>query len=129
MNGRDELRDVQEPRASLGEEREDRFRRRNYVRPTVDIYATDLEMVVLADMAGVNKKGLDVSLDKDELVIEGRAAGREEEESALPWGYYRRFRLRTAFERGGIKAALRAGILRISLPKAPSERRQPISVD
>ncbi len=129
MNSRDELRDERDSRASLREEREARFRRRNYARPAVDIYATDAEMVVLADMPGVQKGDLDITLDKDELVIEAVVAGREAAESALPWGYHRRFRLRTAFDRNRIRAGLRGGILRVVLPKAGGERPQKVAID
>jgi HSP20 family molecular chaperone IbpA len=126
---RDELRDLQEARPSSDEERQARRRRRNFARPPVDIYATDTEMVVLADMPGVQKGDLDITLERDELIIEARAAGREKEESALPWGYYRRFKLRTAFDRNRIQASLKGGVLRITLPKAPSERPQKVAVD
>ncbi len=128
-SGNDELRDVSEHDTTSQEEREARFRRRRYVRPAVDIFATDTEMVVLADMPGVKKGAAQVTLERDDLVIEGKAAGREEEESALPWGYYRRFKLRTAFEREGIRASLRGGVLRITLPKAASERARQVAIE
>jgi len=129
MGSKDDLSDNQDPRESLGVERDARVRRRNYGRPAVDIYSTDVEMVVLADMPGVQKSDLDVTLEKDELVIEGRVAGREESESALPWGYHRRFRLRTNFDRDRIRAGIRGGVLRVVLPKAVGERSQQVPVD
>jgi len=129
MSSSDELRDSRDSRASVSEEREARVRRRNYARPAVDIYATDEEMVVLADMPGVQKADLDITLEKDELIIEGKVAGREASESALAWGYHRRFRLRTDFDRNRIKAGLRGGVLRVVLPKAVSERAQKVAVD
>lgn len=130
MSGdRDEIQDVYEPRPSASEERESRLSRRNYQRPAVDIYSTEDKMVVLADMPGARKEDLDLLLDKDELVIEARVHGRREEESALPWGYQRRFRLRTAFDRKAIRAKLRGGILEVTLPKAARERSQKISID
>lgn len=127
--GNDELQDVDEHARTAEEEREARYKRRRYVRPAVDIYATDEEMVVLADMPGVRKGDVQVTLERDDLIIEGRAAGREAEESALPWGYYRRFKLRTAFERERIRASLRGGVLRVNLPKAPSERARKVVVE
>jgi HSP20 family protein len=125
----DELRDTRDSRAAAGEEREAKYRRRNYARPSVDIYSTDAEMVILADMPGLHKSDLEVTLERDELVIEGKIAGRESEESSLPWGYHRRFRLRTQFERSGIRAQLRAGILHITLPKAGTERPQKLTIE
>jgi HSP20 family protein len=125
---RDELHDV-DPDPTPGEERESRMRRRNYVRPEVDIYSTDSEMVVTADVPGVGKKDLNVTLDRDELVIEAVAAGRADDESSLPWGYYRRFRLRTSFDRDAITAHVEGGILEITLPKAASEQPKSVTVD
>jgi HSP20 family protein len=125
---KDELREAQQSTATR-EEREARARRRRYVRPLVDIYSTGSEMVVLADLPGVQKDAVDVTVERDELDIEAKAAGRAEQESTLPWGYYRRFRLKTAFDRERIAAALENGILRISLPKAASEQARKVSVD
>ncbi len=108
---------------------EARGRRRRYVRPPVDIYATEREMVVTADVPGVRKADINVSLEGDELVIEGPVSGRQEEESSLPWGYYRRFKLRTAFERGRIAAHLEGGVLKVTLPKTAAESSQSIPID
>jgi len=129
MSSSDELRDSRDSRASVGEEREARIKRKNYARPAVDIYATDSEMVVLADMPGVQKGDLEITLEKDELIIQGKVAGRAAAESTLPWGYHRRFRLRTDFDRNRIKAGLRGGVLRVVLPKAASEQAQKVAVD
>jgi len=125
---KDELREAQQSTATR-EEREARARRRRYVRPLVDIYSTGSEMVVLADLPGVQKGAVDVTVERDELVIEAKAADRAEQESTLPWGYYRRFRLKTAFDRERIAAALENGILRVTLPKAASEQTRKVSVD
>ncbi|MGD8866989.1 MAG: Hsp20/alpha crystallin family protein [Gemmatimonadales bacterium] len=127
--GPDELRDVQDSRASLKNEREARLRRRRYSRPNVDIYSTDTEMVVLADMPGVTKDDLEVALEEDDLIIEGPVRGRSEQESALPWGYYRRFKLRTPFDRSRIRAGIRGGVLRINLPKAMNQQKEKVPVD
>lgn len=115
--------------ADPAKERESRSRRSHYFRPEVDVYSTETEMVVLADMPGVRKEDVEVSIHRDELVIEAPAAGRKEEESSLPWGYYRRFKLRTDFDRERIHGHLDEGILRITLPKAISERSRKVSVD
>ncbi|UCC48404.1 MAG: Hsp20/alpha crystallin family protein [Gemmatimonadota bacterium] len=125
----DELRDVPGAGPSAGEDREARARRRHYARPAVDIYSTESEMVVLADMPGVRKGDLEITLERDELTIEGKIAGRREAESTLPWGYHRRFKLRTAFDRERIQASLEEGILRVTLPKAATEQARKIAVD
>lgn len=124
----DELRDTPGG-SSEQEDREARLRRRRYTRPPVDIYSTDTEMVVLADMPGVGKEDLQVSLEGDELVIEGAIAGRPEEESALAWGYVRRFKLRTPFDHDQIKAHLENGVLEVTLPKLDTDLAKKIEID
>ncbi len=125
----DELRDEPGRGPSASEQREARARRRNFARPAVDIYANDAEMVVLADMPGVEKRALDITLQGDELIIEGTIAGRREEESGLPWGFHRRFRLRTPFDRDRIRARLDDGILEVHLPKAATAQTRKVSID
>lgn len=125
----DELRDTAHERPDATEERQSRARRRNFERPAVDIYSTETEMVVLADMPGVQKPELDITLEGDELVIEGSIHERRRRESALPWGFYRRFKLRTPFDRERIRARLQDGILKISLPKPGGTQARKVSVE
>lgn len=127
MTEKDELRDPGVDRPP-DEEAEGQARRRHYARPSVDIYATETEMVVLADLPGVKKSDLDITLERDELIIEAKVEGREKQESKLPWGYHRRFKLRTPFERDRIRASLEGGILHITLPKSASERAKKVEV-
>jgi HSP20 family protein len=127
--GDDELRDLGGPGSPSDAERETRLRRRHYARPAVDIYSTDTEMVVLADLPGVRKSELAITLERDELVIEGRITGREEEESSLPWGYHRRFKLRSAFERDRIRGHIDGGVLEVRLPKSSGEQPRKVALD
>lgn len=124
----DELRDTPGD-STEHEDREARLRRRRYTRPPVDIYSTDTEMVVLADMPGVEKGDLQVRLEQEELVIEGPAAGRREEESGLAWGYVRRFKLRTPFDHDRIKAHLENGVLEVTLPKLETDLAKKIEIE
>lgn len=92
--------------------------RHRYVRPDVDIYSTAEAVVLMVDMPGVTKEDLEVGIEGNELVIDGRVTERIEGESRLPWGYYRRFRLSSAIDREGVHAKLNDGVLRIELAKA-----------
>lgn len=114
MNERNEIQDAET--VSTGN-RERRTRHLRYVRPAVDIHSTDSEVVLLADVPGVRKSELVVEVEGDYLAIEGRVAGRRERESALPWGYHRRFRLSPGIDRDRIKARLEDGVLRVRLSK------------
>lgn len=109
--------------------RTESWKRQRYVRPDVDIFSTDSEVLLLADVPGVPQEDLDLRIEGNELVIEGKAAGREESESRLPWGYYRRFRLSSAVERDRIQAKLEGGVLRITLGKVGAGRAKKVEIE
>ncbi len=122
----DEIRD--DDSTHFGSESEERSRRRRYARPAVDIHSNDKEITVVADVPGMKKSDLDVTVDGDDLVIDGPAASRQERESALPWGYYRRFRLRSLIDKDRIGASLEGGVLRVTLPRAAPEPAKKVNI-
>lgn len=104
-------------------------------QPPVDIFETLDELVVVADMPGVQPDGVDVDLEGDELSIEGRVS-RADYEGLKPLyveygvgGYYRKFALGEMVDRAGIKAQLKNGVLVLKLPKAETARPRRISVE
>lgn len=121
----DEIRDEDPGRHERGEGAQ----RRRSVRPNVDIFASDEEFVILADVPGLAKADLDITVDGDDLVIDGSIAGRQERESTLPWAYHRRFRLRSHIDRDKIEAHLEGGVLRLTLPRAEPEAAKKVSVE
>jgi HSP20 family protein len=89
----------------------------------VDIYETEKELVLLADLPGVEANCLEVSLKDDNLSIVGRtASGQEEGESLLEeyrtGNYFRNFLVAEAVDQSAITASLNDGVLRLVLPKA-----------
>ena len=116
------------------ERAEEATRPGTYFQPTVDIFETPEELVVLADMPGVPGDGLDIRLDGDELTIEGRVKG-DDYQGLKPLhveygvgGYYRRFTLGETVDRDKINAQLRNGVLALRLPKAERARTRRIAV-
>ncbi len=106
----------------------------SYFTPAVDIYETGDEIVLLADMPGVEPGDLDVDLNDDELTIVGRVGAVDDEGVELlseyrVGSYYRTFRISDAVDRAGIKAVLSDGVLSLALPKAAKAvpRKIPIS--
>src|SRR5438128_11911346 len=89
--------------------------------PRVDIYENDKAYVILADMPDVSTGGLDVTCERDELIIRGlvdrpgRAPDYQEFELA---NYYRVFSLTEDLDSTGIDARLRDGVLRLEIPKS-----------
>ncbi len=117
------------------ERREETTRPGAYFQPTVDIFETKDELVLVADMPGVPSDGVDVDVEGDELSIEGRV--RSSDYDGLKplhveygvGGYYRRFTLGELIDREGIKAQLKDGVLVLRLPKAERARARRITVD
>lgn len=101
------------------------------VAPAVDIYETDKAFVLLADMPGVARDGLDVVAERNELVIRGRvdppASTPDYQEFELA-SYYRTFTLTDDLDTEGISATLRDGVLRVEIPKSPKVQPKKIPV-
>lgn len=94
-----------------------------YFTPAVDIYETENELVLLADMPGVDVDGLDIDLKDDTLSIIGRIGTNEPEGEVLLTeyrlgNYFRNFCLTDAVDQSRISATLSDGVLKMTLPKA-----------
>jgi HSP20 family protein len=105
-----------------------------YFVPTVDIFETPDELMLVADVPGVPPDGVQVHLEGDELTIEGRVSPAEYE-GLKPLhveygvgGYFRRFTLGEAIDREHIQANVRNGTLSLRLPKAEQARPRRIEV-
>lgn len=100
---------------------EDAYRR---FRPAADILEDSTSFAILLDVPGVKPTDVDVSLDREVLSVTAkRTVGVSE-----PVLYERRFNLRDGIERDKVNAELKAGVLRLSLPKAESSQPTQIPV-
>ncbi|MDA8242044.1 MAG: Hsp20/alpha crystallin family protein [Nitrospiraceae bacterium] len=112
----------------------ERTRARKVYTPAVDIIEKKGEIVVVADMPGVDEKSLDVTLEKNVLTLYGKV------EPAIPEGhrlivseygigdYQRVFAISDEIDRDRIRATVKSGVLRLMLPKAESAKTRKISV-
>ncbi len=132
------------PPASRGRERDrvpvqqpegtERTRTRPVYAPQVDIIETEDALEVLADMPGVTKDSVEITLEQRVLSIRGRADISLPEELAplyleyQPGDYERAFTLSDAVDPAGIEARVRGGVLQLRLPKAGPAKRQRIEV-
>ena len=97
--------------------------------PAVDILENQNEIVILADMPGVNGKDVDIDLREDVLTLRGSVSpvGDEKEVSVYReynWGdYFRQFTLTEVIDQEKISAKMDDGVLRLTLPK--KERVKP----
>jgi HSP20 family molecular chaperone IbpA len=112
----------------------ERTRPRPVYAPRTDIFETDDGLVILADMPGVPADGVDVTLERNVLTIRGRT------EDSPPQGfspvyleyqsgdYERVFTLFEDIEAERIEANVKAGVLRLFLPKAGPAQTKRIQV-
>ncbi len=112
----------------------ERTRERPLYAPRVDIVETEDALEILADMPGVTKDSVEVTLEQRVLSIRGRADVSVPESFAplyleyQPGDYERSFTLSDAVDPAGIEARVRGGVLHLRLPKAGSAKRQQIEV-
>ncbi len=102
------------------------------VAPRVDVYENEKEILLVADLPGVEKEDLNIQVEKDTLVLEARRAAADER-APLFFEYrkrdYRRvFLLPPGLDYEKIDARLAAGVLSLSLPKQESLRPRRIAV-
>lgn len=100
--------------------------------PAVDIYETENELVLKADLPDVNEKDLDIRIESNILTIKGERKFEEKvkEDNYLrverTYGSFSRsFSLPSTVDNGSVKADYKNGVLTVELPKrAESKPRQ-----
>ena len=103
--------------------------------PATDIYETKDDIEVIADMPGVTEKNINITLENDVLTITGSQTEKHPEaHELLHCGYgngiFRRsFTLTEKINRDAIKAVIKNGVLKISLPKAEETKPKQIAVE
>ena len=104
-----------------------------YFTPAVDIYETEKELVLLADLPGVEADCLELTLKDDYLSIVGRVASAQEQGESLleeyrTGNYFRNFLVGDVADQSAITASLIDGVLRVVLPKAAKAIPRKISI-
>lgn len=113
------------------------FSRRMELRlPKVDIIDRDAEVVLKAEIPGVDKKDLDVSVTGNTVTIKGQTGREEKEEKG---DYYRCEISRGSFSRTlnlpadvdatQARATFKDGVLELTLPKKEEARRQSVKIE
>ncbi len=119
---------------AVSQEGVERTRPRKVHTPAVDILEKKGEVIVTADMPGVDERSVDITLEKNVLTITGRI------EEEVPQGYrlavseygigdyQRAFTISEEIDRDRIEASVRNGVLRLVLPKAAALKTRKIAV-
>lgn len=102
--------------------------------PRTDIYERDGEFVIMADLPGVEANGVQIDYEEDALKLSAKVKPTRYEGLSLKhqeYGegdYERTFTLSDAVDINGIEAAMKDGVLRITLPKSEKTKPRRISV-
>jgi HSP20 family protein len=102
--------------------------------PSVDIFETDHEITLLADLPGVTADNLTIDLRENILTLTGEVApfeGANEEDILIEYEigkYHRQFNLSSVIDQSKIHAKLNDGVLRLSLPKVEEVKPRKIEI-
>ncbi len=103
-----------------------------YLAPPVDIYETGDGLVVMADLPGVAKEGVDVRVENGVLTLYGRSGVATPGEPIYREfelvNFYRQFELSDKVDQAKISAELKHGVLTLHLPKAEEAKPRRVEV-
>ena len=107
--------------------------RPSYLTPLANIVESKDGYLLEAEMPGVSKEGLEITVENGELVIVGRRQneapkGQQLYRESRGWDYRRVFELDPAIDVGKINARMDQGVLKLELPKAESVKPRKIQV-
>lgn len=104
--------------------------------PTVDVIDQDDQVLIKAELPGIDKKDLDISVTDETVSIKGTTRVEKEEEKG---DYYRREISQGSYQRvlaipanvdsTKAKAKFRDGVLELSLPKTEKSNRKKIAIE
>ena len=102
--------------------------------PTADIYETQDALTVILEMPGVEKENVNVGVENGLLHVEGRIdlskyQGLQPLYIEYNIGHYSRsFQLSSKIDQGKIEAAMKDGVLSLTLPKVEEAKPRTIQV-
>lgn len=109
--------------------------RRRWI-PEVDVYETDNEIKLKAELPGVNKEDIEVNIENNVLTISGEKKTEKEETEEnyhrieREFGRFKRgIRLPEGTDKESIQAKYNDGVLEVSVPKTEKTKRKQIPVE
>lgn len=104
--------------------------------PRVDIIDRDKELLVKAELPGIDKDDIDISISNNRLLIKAQSCHDEKEEKG---DYIRRETTRSEFYRSivlpanvedeNINSSFKNGLLELVIPKSKDSHRKKINID
>ena len=105
-------------------------------RPAVDVCETPEDIIIVAELAGVRKEEIEVTLDSDLIRIAGRRAEPAITEKLrchqleINFGEFERIlRLSSPIIPEKVTALYQDGFLQVTLPKRPQKERERIEIN
>ncbi len=92
--------------------------------PNVDIFENEQELLVVADVPGLDPNEIGVHVDLPEFRIEAKVQGNSDQ----PVVYTRTFRVDERIDPERVKAEYREGVLRVHLGKSAAFRPRRVQV-
>jgi HSP20 family molecular chaperone IbpA len=108
-------------------------RNAQYFTPRVDIFETEAELVMFADMPGVSPKDIDLRYEQGELILQGKVTPCPHTGHLIlgefeDGDYYRVFQIHESIDSTRIEAECKNGVLTVHLPKAESAKPKQVTV-
>lgn len=104
--------------------------------PCVDVIEKDDEIIVKAELPGVDKKDLDISVTNNTVTVKGTTSHEEKEEKDNYYrceishgSYSRTLSLPAEIDEEKTKAKFKNGVLKLTLPKIKKSKRHNVKVD
>ena len=111
----------------------DRVQSEQFIAPSASVVEATDGYTLEVEMSGVNKEGLEISVENNELTIVGRRSlpaveGTLIHRESRPENYRRTFELDPSIDANKISAKIDQGVVTLTLPKAENVRRRKITV-
>ena len=111
----------------------DQRRAEQFVTPVASVVEDGDVYLLRVEMPGVNKEGLEISVENNELTITGRRALAQIEGTLIhresrPENFRRVFELDPSIDTSKVSARIDQGVLTLTLPKAEQVKPRKITV-
>ena len=121
-------------KTAVQHEQRNRDQGESYLSPEVNIFETTDGYVLEAEMPGVRKDGLEITLEGTEITIIGHRQvepmpGEALFQESRNAGFRRVFELDPVIDTGKVSARMEQGVLKLTLPKSERVKPRKITVD
>jgi len=125
---------VVQDKKEVSSEKEQTMPGKRYI-PATDIAETEKELLLYMDMPGVDRKMVEIKLNKNVLSVDGQIDSQPYGDMKPIYSEYnighftRRFELSNEIDQSKIEARMNDGVLILTLPKVPEKQPTAIAVN